>query len=95
MARIFITGSAEGLGQLSAQWLIKHGQRVVLHARNEIRGKEALMRTPGAEAIITADLIIQASSPFRDDAFFILITIVLLKDRYESSYSYKVQNHLR
>lgn len=56
MARIFITGSADGLGQLSAQWLIKQGHRVVLHARNESRGKEALMRTPGAEAVVTADL---------------------------------------
>lgn len=56
MARIFITGSADGLGQLSAQWLIKQGHRVVLHARNESRGKEALIRTPGAEAVVTADL---------------------------------------
>lgn len=56
MARIFITGSADGLGQLSAQWLIKQGNQVVLHARNESRGKDALIKTPGAEAVVTADL---------------------------------------
>jgi len=56
MARIFITGSADGLGHLSAKWLIKQGHRVVLHARNESRGKETLIKTPGAEAVVTADL---------------------------------------
>jgi REP element-mobilizing transposase RayT len=32
MARIFITGSADGLGSLSAKVLIEQGHRVVLHA---------------------------------------------------------------
>jgi NAD(P)-dependent dehydrogenase (short-subunit alcohol dehydrogenase family) len=56
MARIFITGSADGLGQLAAKALIAEGHQVVLHARNEERGKEALDKTPGAEAIVTGDL---------------------------------------
>jgi NAD(P)-dependent dehydrogenase (short-subunit alcohol dehydrogenase family) len=56
MARIFITGSADGLGQLAAVALIKLGHKVVLHARNEKRAKDALDKTPGAEAVITADL---------------------------------------
>lgn len=56
MARIFITGSSDGLGQLSAQWLIKQGHQVVLHARNNSRSKEALIKAPGAEAIVTGDL---------------------------------------
>jgi NAD(P)-dependent dehydrogenase (short-subunit alcohol dehydrogenase family) len=56
MARIFITGSADGLGQLAAKALIEQGHGVVLHARNEKRGQEALDKTPGAESIVTADL---------------------------------------
>lgn len=56
MARIFITGSADGLGQLAAKALIAQGHRVVLHARNEQRGREALDKVPGAEGVVTADL---------------------------------------
>jgi NAD(P)-dependent dehydrogenase (short-subunit alcohol dehydrogenase family) len=56
MAKIFITGSADGLGHLAAKALIAHGHQVVLHARNEKRGKEALAKMPGAETIVTADL---------------------------------------
>lgn len=37
MGRIFITGSADGLGLLAAGTLIGQGHRVVLHARNEKR----------------------------------------------------------
>ena len=56
MARIFITGSADGLGQLAARALIAQGHGVVLHARNEKRGQEALDKVPGAETVVTADL---------------------------------------
>ena len=56
MARIFITGSADGLGQLAAKALIAQGHNVILHARNEERGQEALDRVPGAESVVTADL---------------------------------------
>ncbi|WP_295125144.1 SDR family NAD(P)-dependent oxidoreductase [uncultured Chitinophaga sp.] len=56
MARIFITGSAAGLGQFTGQSLISKGHEVVLHARNEARGKEALNATPGAKAVLLADL---------------------------------------
>ncbi|HEY0376938.1 MAG TPA: SDR family NAD(P)-dependent oxidoreductase [Pyrinomonadaceae bacterium] len=56
MARIFITGSADGLGQLAAKALIAQDHRVVLHARNERRGQEALDKVPGAEGVVTADL---------------------------------------
>lgn len=56
MARIFITGSADGLGQLAAKALITKGHQVVLHARNEKRGREALDKVPGAESVVTADL---------------------------------------
>src|SRR6266550_7532943 len=56
MARVFITGSADGLGQLAAKALIAQGHKVVLHARNEKRGQEALDSVPGAESVVTADL---------------------------------------
>ncbi len=56
MARIFITGSADGLGQLAAILLIAEGHQVVLHARNEKRGREALDKVPGAETVAIADL---------------------------------------
>ena len=56
MARIFITGSSDGLGQLAAKKLVDMGHRVVLHGRNEDRGKDALNQVPGAEKVLSADL---------------------------------------
>lgn len=56
MASIFITGSADGLGHLAAKALIARGHRVVLHGRNQERGREALKKAPGAETVITGDL---------------------------------------
>ena len=58
MARIFITGSADGLGQLAAKALIAQGHHVVLHARNETRGQHAMAQVRGAEGVVTADLAI-------------------------------------
>ncbi|MEI6946478.1 SDR family NAD(P)-dependent oxidoreductase [Paraflavisolibacter sp. H34] len=56
MARIVITGSADGLGQLAAKALIAQGHKVVVHARNAQRGREALQKNPGAESVVTGDL---------------------------------------
>src|SRR3954464_13365841 len=56
MAKIFITGSADGLGQLAAKALIKMGHQVVLHARNAERGKRALDKVLNAEDVLIADL---------------------------------------
>ncbi len=56
MARVFITGSSDGLGRMAAQLLVKQGHGVVLHARNEKRGQEALAAVPGAEAVVIGDL---------------------------------------
>jgi NAD(P)-dependent dehydrogenase (short-subunit alcohol dehydrogenase family) len=56
MARVFITGSADGLGRMAAQLLVEQGHSVVLHARNEQRGRDAISVIPGAEAVITGDL---------------------------------------
>ena len=56
MARIFITGSADGLGQLSASVLIEQGHKVVLHARSTDRARDAFKKNPDAEAVLTGDL---------------------------------------
>lgn len=56
MARVFITGSADGLGQMAAKLLVQQGHRVVLHARSEKRASEALAAVPGAESAISGDL---------------------------------------
>ena len=56
MAKILITGSADGLGQLAAKKLIEKGHQVVLHARNESRAEYALSKNPEAEKILIADL---------------------------------------
>jgi len=56
MARIFITGSADGLGYLSAKLLVEKGHSVVLHARNKERGNDALKKVLKAENVLTGDL---------------------------------------
>jgi len=56
MARIFITGSADGLGLLSAKALIQQGHTIVLHARNAERAREVIKKTSGAENVVTGDL---------------------------------------
>lgn len=56
MARILITGSADGLGQLAAKSLADQGHQVVIHARNAERGRYALQNVPGAEHVIVGDL---------------------------------------
>jgi len=56
MARIFITGSSDGLGLLSAKLLISQGHQVILHARNSDRGHQTLNKVPGAEKVLIADL---------------------------------------
>jgi NAD(P)-dependent dehydrogenase (short-subunit alcohol dehydrogenase family) len=56
MAKVFITGSADGLGKLAAQLLVKDHHDVFLHARNEARGKSAIASVPGAKGVIIGDL---------------------------------------
>ena len=56
MARVFVTGSSDGLGRMAAELLIEQGHRVVLHARNEKRGKEAMAAVPQAETVVLGDL---------------------------------------
>jgi NAD(P)-dependent dehydrogenase (short-subunit alcohol dehydrogenase family) len=56
MARVFITGSADGLGLGAAQKLAKAGHSVVLHARNAARADDARRGLPAAEAVVIGDL---------------------------------------
>lgn len=56
MARIFITGSSDGIGLVTANNLIKQGHQVVLHARNEQRATQTRDRAPGAAEVLIADL---------------------------------------
>ena len=56
MARIFITGSADGLGRMAAELLIEQGHRVVLHARSQARADETKRNVPEAEAVVIGDL---------------------------------------
>ncbi len=56
MSRVLITGSADGLGQLAARLLVDSGHQVVLHARDEARGKDALAGVPGADEVLIGDL---------------------------------------
>jgi NAD(P)-dependent dehydrogenase (short-subunit alcohol dehydrogenase family) len=56
MARVFITGASDGLGQMAAKLLIEQGHGVVLHARSEARGTQAMAAVPGAEAVVIGDL---------------------------------------
>jgi len=56
MAKIFITGSADGLGQMAAILLDSQGHEVILHARNKERAKQAINKVPGAKDVLIADL---------------------------------------
>jgi len=56
MAKIFITGSADGLGLMAARSLVANGHTVVLHARNQSRAKDTLSSVPRAETAVFGDL---------------------------------------
>src|SRR5271155_2690781 len=56
MARIFISGSSAGLGLMAADSLISQGHKVVLHARNAVRAREARQELPLTEAVVIGDV---------------------------------------
>src|SRR5215468_973027 len=56
VARVFITGSSDGLGLLAARLLIEQGHEVVLHGRNDARSRDALAAAPGARGAVSGDL---------------------------------------
>lgn len=56
MGKIFITGSADGLGLLAAKALVGAGHDVIVHGRNGERGLDSLTQVPGAKGVVTGDL---------------------------------------
>jgi NAD(P)-dependent dehydrogenase (short-subunit alcohol dehydrogenase family) len=56
MARVFITGSSDGLGKMAAELLIEQGHTVVLHARSAARADETRKNVTGAQDIVVGDL---------------------------------------
>jgi NAD(P)-dependent dehydrogenase (short-subunit alcohol dehydrogenase family) len=56
MARVFITGSADGLGRLTAQTLLDDGHEVILHARNSDRLKAVQDLVDRRAAVVVGDL---------------------------------------
>lgn len=56
MARVFITGSADGLGKAAAQTLIDQGHEVVLHARTPERATSLSDLAPRAMGVVIGDL---------------------------------------
>jgi NAD(P)-dependent dehydrogenase (short-subunit alcohol dehydrogenase family) len=56
MARIFITGSTDGLGRAAARSLLDGGHEVVLHARSNERASALADLVPQASGIAVGDL---------------------------------------
>jgi NAD(P)-dependent dehydrogenase (short-subunit alcohol dehydrogenase family) len=56
MSRIFITGSADGLGLASAQLLLDQGHEVVGHARNDARAAALKDAAPRVANVVVGDL---------------------------------------
>jgi NAD(P)-dependent dehydrogenase (short-subunit alcohol dehydrogenase family) len=56
MARVFVTGSADGLGLMVARLLVEQGHSVVLHARSDARAADAQAALPQAEAVLIGDV---------------------------------------
>jgi NAD(P)-dependent dehydrogenase (short-subunit alcohol dehydrogenase family) len=56
VARIFITGSTDGLGRAAAQTLVEGGHEVVLHARNRKRAAELADLAPRCAGVVVGDL---------------------------------------
>jgi NAD(P)-dependent dehydrogenase (short-subunit alcohol dehydrogenase family) len=56
MARVFITGSTEGLGRATARSLLDSGHEVVLHARSPERASALADLSPRSTAIAVGDL---------------------------------------
>ncbi|NMO90584.1 SDR family NAD(P)-dependent oxidoreductase [Actinomycetospora sp. TBRC 11914] len=56
MSRVFVTGSADGLGLMAARLLADEGHTVVLHARDEDRARAAAAALPAAERVVVGDV---------------------------------------
>jgi NAD(P)-dependent dehydrogenase (short-subunit alcohol dehydrogenase family) len=56
MARILVTGSADGLGLMTGRMLADRGHDVVLHARDERRADDVRARVPRAAGVLVGDV---------------------------------------
>jgi NAD(P)-dependent dehydrogenase (short-subunit alcohol dehydrogenase family) len=56
MAKVFITGSSDGLGLMVGRLLAEQGHSVVLHARSEARAETTRAVLPQAAAVLVGDL---------------------------------------
>jgi len=56
VARVFITGSSDGLGLMAGRLLAGQGHAVVLHARNSSRAEDARAALAEAAGVVTGDL---------------------------------------
>ena len=56
MARVFVTGSSDGLGLMAGELLAAQGHAVTLHARSEARAKDAKKALPAAEHVLVGEL---------------------------------------
>jgi len=56
VARVFITGSSDGLGLMAARLLIEQRHEVVLHGRNDDRSRDALAAAADAGGAVSGDL---------------------------------------
>jgi NAD(P)-dependent dehydrogenase (short-subunit alcohol dehydrogenase family) len=56
MARVFVTGSADGLGLMAARLPLDDGHDVTLHARSDARAHDARRAEPRAQAVLVGEL---------------------------------------
>ena len=56
MGRVFISGSADGLGRMAGQWLLERGHHVTFHVRSAKRADELKRKLPAAGDIVTGDV---------------------------------------
>ena len=56
MAKIFITGSSQGLGLMAGQLLLAQGHDVVLHARDAVRADATRAAAPGGRDVVVGDV---------------------------------------
>jgi NAD(P)-dependent dehydrogenase (short-subunit alcohol dehydrogenase family) len=56
VARIFISGSADGLGLMAGVLLLQQGHQVTFHARNQTRADQLKRKLPQASAVAIGDV---------------------------------------
>ena len=62
MSRVFVTGSADGLGLGAVRQLISQGHEVVGHARNDTRAHNLRDAAPAVAEVVVGDLSSQAET---------------------------------